>query len=140
VRARPPKRTSPLLKHPRALFAWYLALLYAGIIYLLSSARAPIPFIDIRKYPPDWILHGVEYAFFGILLIRACALTWERRSALFLISLSLFIGVLYGISDEWHQSFVPGREAAFHDLVADTAGVFAGAVFWNFFLRRWDNG
>lgn len=29
---------------------------------------------------------------------------------------------LYGISDEWHQSFVPGREASVADWIADTLG------------------
>lgn len=38
------------------------------------------------------------------------------------IALSLCFCSLYGLSDEWHQSFVPDREADFLDWVADTLG------------------
>ena len=44
-------------------------------------------------------------------------------------------GVLYGVSDEWHQAFVPGRHPSPFDLLADTAGVLLG--YWLFsFVRR----
>jgi VanZ family protein len=34
--------------------------------------------------------------------------------------------VLYGLSDEWHQSFVPGRSPDWRDIVTDAAGAAAG--------------
>ena len=36
------------------------------------------------------------------------------------------MGALYGGSDEWHQSFVPGRSPTLGDWVADVAGVVLG--------------
>lgn len=39
-----------------------------------------------------------------------------------IIITSLFFCSLYGVSDEWHQSLVPGREADLLDWVADTLG------------------
>jgi VanZ family protein len=36
------------------------------------------------------------------------------------------IGVLYGVSDEWHQSFVAGRNPSAADLAADVAGIVLG--------------
>ena len=43
-------------------------------------------------------------------------------------------GVLYGLADEWHQSFVPGRTATAGDLLADVVGVALGygvVVLWH---------
>jgi len=41
--------------------------------------------------------------------------------------LPILIAVLYGVSDEFHQSFVPARDASVMDLVSDTVGAFLGA-------------
>ena len=38
----------------------------------------------------------------------------------------ILVGALYGASDEWHQSFVAGRDAALLDWVADLSGVTLG--------------
>ncbi len=35
---------------------------------------------------------------------------------------------LYGLSDEWHQSFVPGRDASLGDWLADTIGAVLAAT------------
>lgn len=44
-----------------------------------------------------------------------------RPNQLFIVSF-IFCS-LYGISDEWHQSFIPGRESDLFDWIADTVGV-----------------
>lgn len=36
--------------------------------------------------------------------------------------------ILYAISDEYHQSFVPGREASFRDVCIDTLGGISGVL------------
>jgi len=41
---------------------------------------------------------------------------------------SLGVGLLYAISDEYHQSFVIGRGPSILDVGIDTAGVFAGIL------------
>jgi VanZ family protein len=42
--------------------------------------------------------------------------------------LALGLTILYGVSDEIHQSFVPGRAAQLADLLFDAAG--AGMMIW----------
>lgn len=39
------------------------------------------------------------------------------------------ISVLYAISDEWHQSFVPGRSACVEDVLLDSSAVLVAVVF-----------
>lgn len=48
--------------------------------------------------------------------------------------------ILYAISDEYHQSFVPGREASFRDVYIDTLGGISGvlAVKMMFYTKNID--
>ena len=46
------------------------------------------------------------------------------------------IGIIYGVSDEWHQSFVPGRNPSSADLLADVIGVFLGYVLTWWLLTK----
>jgi VanZ family protein len=76
--------------------------------------------------------HFVEYAMLGLLLWRAVyyepALAARRSRSFFL---ALLLAALYAASDEFHQSFVPGREAAVSDVMLDTCGAGLGlAAVW----------
>lgn len=41
---------------------------------------------------------------------------------------SLIVGLIYAVSDEWHQSFVPGRGPSIRDVCIDTTDVFLGII------------
>jgi hypothetical protein len=56
----------------------------------------------------------------------------DRRAALVAIALA----VAFGAADEWHQSFTPGRDASWLDLLADTVGATAGALAVTWYSRR----
>jgi VanZ family protein len=47
---------------------------------------------------------------------------------------AIALGIAYALSDEIHQSFVPGREGAPLDFAIDSVGVVFGAVLA---ARRW---
>jgi len=49
-------------------------------------------------------------------------LSWWRAAG------AVAITTAYGCSDEWHQSFVPGRDADLRDVWADAVGAVAGAA------------
>jgi len=52
---------------------------------------------------------------------------WQRNAYLF----TLIIGIIYGLSDELHQGFVPGRQKDVFDFLADLLGVLLGLyVIW----------
>lgn len=47
--------------------------------------------------------------------------------------LPMIFSILYACSDEWHQSFVPGRSALFSDVLIDSIGIFiATGLAWIF--------
>ncbi len=115
-----------------ALLAWVWVGLDAALIFTLSSLSQPLPYVTgLEKYQFDKIFHVIEYGIFGWLLTRAICFSFPRKPFTFMASAAFFLGVLYGASDEWHQSFVPNRDSNPRDLVADTVGVGLGIVLWS---------
>lgn len=116
----------------RAKKAWFGAGAYAVFIFFLSSTSHPIPYFPgMEKYPLDKIFHMIEYGIFGWLLTRAICFSFPAKPFALLASAAFFLGVLYGASDEWHQSFVPYRDASPKDLASDAVGVALGVLLWN---------
>jgi len=106
----------------REVGLWGPVILVAGAIFTLSHMPSP----PSPSRAPDWLLHGAEFGLLSLLLARALAGGWRGRLNMRRAVLTILLGVLYGASDEWHQSFIPGRHAAAGDLVADSAGTLLG--------------
>lgn len=99
----------------------------ATIFYLSSQSWVPIPlpaWVIIR----DKVVHAIMYGILCTLWIRAFR-SGARRPlpALFFVG-AVLITVIYGISDEYHQSFVPGRTATIGDALADSVGAVLSAL------------
>jgi VanZ family protein len=73
-------------------------------------------------------VHALLYAGLCALLVRACAGGWRQPVTAGAAMLSLVVSVLYGVSDEIHQSFVPPRQADLRDVVADSTGAAVVAL------------
>jgi len=69
--------------------------------------------------------HITEYAILGILLYRAFIQN-KTGFSIRIATLTLLTGMLYALTDEIHQSFVPGRWATPVDVCIDTVGVLLG--------------
>ncbi len=80
------------------------------------------PFYILSKYP-DKVEHIILYAGFGLLLYFTLKRSSNPTLRNYSIILAIIIGTAYGASDEFHQSFVPGRSASFYDLLADSIGI-----------------
>lgn len=112
------------------LRAWGPAAIWAALLFILSS----IPATGASWLPvSDKVVHFALYAVLGALLARGARTSSGRPAHALLLAL----GVAYGLSDEWHQTFVPGRDASAGDLVADTLGVVAGYLIVLGLYRRW---
>jgi VanZ family protein len=108
------------------LFYWSPVFLYALLIFLFSSR--PVPAGIPEMFLLDKLLHIIEYAVLGLLLIRSFENSRFPQSLEARSILSVLIAAAYGLSDEIHQQFVPSREASIYDLLADTMGAFLGVL------------
>ncbi len=106
----------------RWLWIWGPPFAYLILIFYLSSL-SQIPWA--ASYP-DYLEHSLEYCGLAILMARAIngGLSGNIRGRTLL--LALLICVIYAISDEIHQKFVPDRYADVTDVMSDTVGASAG--------------
>jgi VanZ family protein len=88
------------------------------VIFGLSSIAHPPPLPE----GTDKDVHSLLYAGLGVLLVRALAGGWRGRVTLTIALATTALAGLYGITDEFHQSFVPPRQVEALDVVADTIG------------------
>ncbi len=87
--------------------------------------------------------HVGEYAILAALILRALSRTpaglrapWNWRRA----RMAMALTVAVAISDEWHQSFVPGREGAARDVLFDSAGAALGLAAFRWRVRQHASG
>ncbi len=107
------------------LYYWLPVVLYAGLIFYLSSLEQPMPAGGLEFERKDLVLHALEYFVLSALLLRGLLYSAVKRPYLFAIALS----VLYGVSDEAHQLFVAGRVFSVGDIIADALGAFVILLF-----------
>ncbi len=113
-----------------ARVAWVVMLvLWCAVTWKLSSERDPASYVGVDLELPDKLVHGIEYAVGGFL--AAAALRRDRR--FWTWTTAVVFCVAWGALDEFHQSFVPGRDATVMDLAADAVGAAVGA----FAFTRW---
>ncbi len=102
---------------------WGPAVLWAGVLFFLSEGDSSCFTIPLGA---DKVIHGALYLVLGL------TLSWAgyRGGYAIPVSVLILVGIGYGALDEWHQSFVPGRDPSVGDAVADAIGVLAGfAIF-----------
>ena len=117
-------------------FLAYVAplLLYCLLIFWLSAQSDPG---HLSPFPvPDKIAHILLYTGFGFLLMRMLIYLKPEQDVVRHLIWVLSAALLYGLSDEVHQYFVPGREFSWMDLLADGAGGYLGARLWMIFVRE----
>ncbi len=120
---------------------WIPATTYAGLIFVASSLPLPAPYIPIPQI--DKPIHTVEYA---ILCLLICWAQSAGRSVegvrpiKRVILFSIIASSLYGVSDEVHQYFVPGRNSDVVDWVFDTVGASMAGFFWYRWKPRGQEG
>lgn len=107
---------------------WLPVYVYAAFIFFLSSCSA-LPFVSfgsLHFFHADKLLHLAEYAILSCLIARAAKNSehqgLKRHFRIFAVTAALF----YGVTDEFHQYFVPGRCVEFLDVVADGIGAYLG--------------
>ena len=105
------------------------ALCWAGLIFYLSGQ----PSIETPTLFPgqDKLFHLIEFGILGFLAMGALRASHGGYQARQLWGVAAVV-MLYGILDEFHQYFVPGRSADVYDVLADAIGGLLGAwaMYW----------
>ena len=104
--------------------------LFAWVALIFGASSIPGVITDDVKIPMDFdkLAHFFEYMVFAILFYRGLSYDSRRVNWIFFIVVVLTGGGIAGL-DEMYQSYIPGRDSSFYDLVADFAGVVAGGLF-----------
>lgn len=144
------------MKNKRKTLYWFLVILWMGIIFYLSHQPA-IESNDLSKGITQRIInligivtkdleinisgfnhiirkmsHFAAYFILGALLVKAIRQNKPLNTKWFILSIT--ICVLYAISDEFHQSFIPGRGPSAIDVLIDSAGSATGILINNFII------
>ena len=110
-------------------FSWILTILIAIIIFYVSSLSFP------NGTPgPEFYLKPIMYHFTIFFLLSFFLLIslikGEKNKLILLLVFGILISIFYGILDELHQLFVPGRDSSVADALTDSAGIlFSGFIY-----------
>ena len=108
---------------------WLPVVVLCLAIYTLSSFPSPDTGPDFPL--KDKMQHVAAYGLLAALFARACRMTWpDWMSPIPLMLISVCFATLYGLSDEFHQSFIAERHADAMDAVADFVGSVLGALLY----------
>lgn len=141
------------LQRHRRVLSWTLVALWAGVIFFMSAntgddlsdgdglvARvrallmaAQVALVGSGADLVSPLAHFCEYAVFGFLLQNALGCSAPARRA---VVLAIVVASAYGVTDELHQLFVPGRACDPVDWLVDTVGAALGALIAWRALRR----
>jgi len=107
----------------KKILYWFPSIAYASIIFFVSSidkpAVLPPPFPHFDK-----IIHFFEYGIFTLILFYSYKKSLKKEFSSIII-FSAVTAAVYGISDEYHQSFTVYRSAEILDWFADLAGILS---------------
>lgn len=113
---------------PKLLNAYLPPILWAGFIFFLSS-QTVLPGLEVNTW--DFVFkksaHMFVYAVLYLLIHRALLLTTfssklSSTQSIRLLTIPLILTLLYAISDEIHQTFIPGRYGTIRDILFDLLG------------------
>jgi VanZ family protein len=103
---------------------WLPPVALMGVIFVLSAQPSLDSGLGVVDLVGRKIIHFAEYALLAFLWWRPLStVTDSRRAAL----LAFLIASLYAVSDEYHQTFVEGRQGSLVDWAIDSAGAALAA-------------
>jgi VanZ family protein len=105
---------------------WSLTIIYMIMIFYFSSLSYFPPGTLPAAKVSDLLKHAVLYFGLGVLFFFSYKSIKNANIKNKAFLLALVSTILYGISDEIHQLFVPNRVCSFYDIIANSFGAFLG--------------
>ena len=96
-----------------------------AIIFGIDKLGLPLNLVfgDLSNFIIRKSAHFIEYMILSILVTNVVNLYLNKKRSILITVIFVF---LYACSDEFHQSFIPGRGPAFKDVMIDTSGGILG--------------
>jgi VanZ family protein len=118
------------------IWRWFPAILVMGLIFIASATPGPkMPGFGYWDVFVKKGGHMTGYALLAASFIHA--LSKDKRASGFQFTAAICITALYAISDEFHQSFIPGRTSSARDVCIDLAGALIGIALWKWIRTHW---
>jgi len=119
-------------RNDNPFYRWVPALLMMSLIFTVSS----FPSTSIPNYGSfDFLVkksgHLLAYTTLALTYCHGLRTDGMRRAGL-----AWLLAVLFAISDEFHQSFVPGRTPWVVDILIDSSGALLGVLIWLVLHRK----
>ena len=135
----------------KKLIKWLVLLLWMLVIFLFSSQPHSgeatksiieniIPniktnsLLDMINFIVRKSAHVTEYFILALLTISLLK-EYTKKERTILLS-SIIFCFIYAMTDEYHQSFVPGRSSLFRDVLIDTSGSLIALLGYYFYLKK----
>jgi VanZ family protein len=119
------------------IYLIYIPLIVYWIFLLLATSlpTTSLPSVAVS----DKIKHFL--AFFGLSILLSLTFMYQNKNQAlkkyFLVA-ALITTSFYGLIDEIHQSFIPGRYCEFLDWAADSLGGVAGVLLVYFLIKKYN--
>jgi VanZ family protein len=102
----------------KILMRWTAVVFWMGVIFALSAMPSLVsPFEPTYDFILRKLAHVTVYVVLTLLVYGALRAHMARSARVWM--LAMLIAVLYACLDEWHQTFVPGREGTVRDVAID---------------------
>lgn len=111
-------------------------ILWMAVIFTLSSQQRLPALFGLTRETLSVVGHLSFYTVLAVLLW--VAIPARGRSPLRRLVLAFLGTVVFGVADEWRQSFVPGREPSVGDLALDATAAFIGLTLVTLIKRRFE--
>jgi VanZ family protein len=113
---------------------WWVLLvpiLWAGAIFLASSIPGNV-LSKLIILSWDKVFHVAEFAVLVIAIAWSISRVRTSKWSPVILIIAFVIAAVYAPVDEWHQSWVPGRDVSILDMAADWTGCAIGSIasFW----------
>jgi VanZ family protein len=97
-----------------------------ALVIFVAIAIFYVSSISFPPSTPSFGWKGVAYHFFAFFFL-AFFLTFAAKRRIRYLLPVLLIALVYAMTDEFHQMFVPGRACDFIDFLTDSAGIFTAS-------------
>ncbi len=110
--------------------SWLPVFVCMALIFYASS----MPGSDIPSLFPyqDALYHFLMYFLLGYFLSRAMKNTFSEPRHIKIVLFTTIFGIIYALTDEWHQLYVPFRTASVFDLFIDGLAGLTGSILFVF--------